>query len=221
MEQTNGGSLKAADVESGGNDSVDDDVRDPTVAEKGTKCTKTIDYLHITKDMGQLVAKASQEGKVTQDSVIAGDSSGDPAENETELECTETLDHNILGNNGMECAEPTIGFERKSCDEDVPQEIAVVGAVKFQEESVFTGEENSRLVIVPFIQTEVEQSDFYITGEVMDGMKRETRSYTVYKGGSSSGSLVNVEGEQFIDVPLEVEPLEAHLDCLEGKVCEW
>jgi hypothetical protein len=30
-----------------------------------------------------------------------------------------------------------------------------------------------------------------------------------------------VEGEQFIDVPLEVEPLEAHPDCPEGKVCEW
>jgi hypothetical protein len=119
------------------------------------------------------------------------------------------------------CAEPTTRLERKSCDEDLPQEIAVVGALKFQEESIFAGDKDSRLVIVPFNQTEVEQPDFYITGEVMDGMKRGTRAYTIYEGGSSSGSLVNVEGEQFIDVPLEVEPLEAHPDCPEGKVCEW
>ena len=196
--------------------------------------------------MGQLVGRASQEGKATQDSVIADDSAGDPAENETELECTDSLDHDILGNSCMgkqslgvftsqaycqrcgpavscdsECAKPTTRLERKSCDEDVSQEIAVVGAVKFQEESVFTGEENSQLVIVPFSQTKVEQSDFYITREVMDGMKRGTGACTIYEGGSSSGSLVNVEGEQFINGPLEVEPLEAHPNYLEGKVCEW
>jgi hypothetical protein len=89
------------------------------------------------------------------------------------------------------------------------------------EDSIFAGEEDSRLVIVPFSQTVVEQPDSDILGEVMDGMKRGIGAYAIYKGGSSSGSLVNVEGEQFIDVPLEVEPLEAHPDCPEGKVCEW
>jgi hypothetical protein len=89
------------------------------------------------------------------------------------------------------------------------------------EDSIFAGEEDSRFVIVPFSQTVVEQPDSDIPGEVMDGMKRGIGAYAIYKGGSSSGSLVNVEGEQFIDVPLEVEPLEAHPDCPEGKVCEW
>jgi hypothetical protein len=121
----------------------------------------------------------------------------------------------------VECAKPTTGLERKSCDEDVPREIAVVGILKFQEESIFAGDEDSRLVIVSFTQTAVEQPNFYITGEVMDGMKRGTGAYIVYERGSSSGSLVNVEGEQFIDVPLEVEPLEAHPNCPEGKVCGW
>jgi hypothetical protein len=89
------------------------------------------------------------------------------------------------------------------------------------EDSIFAGEEDSLLVIVPFSQTVVEQPDSDIPGEVMDGMKRGIGAYAIYKGGSSSGSLVNVEGEQIIDVPLEVEPLEAHPDCPEGKVCEW
>jgi hypothetical protein len=88
------------------------------------------------------------------------------------------------------------------------------------EDSIFAGEEDSQLFIVPFSQTVVEQPDSDITGEVMDSMKRGIGAYAIYKGGSSSGSLVNVEGEQFIDVPLEVEPLEAHPDCPKGKVCE-
>jgi hypothetical protein len=150
--------------------------------------------------MGQLLGKASQ------DPAIASDSTEDPAKNEKQPECTDTLDHiltygsDILGNSSMgkqsmgaftsqaycqscgpavscnldyvECAEPTIGLERKSCDEDVPREIAVVGALEFQEESIFAGDEDSRLVIVSFTQTAVEQPNFYITGEVMDGMKR-------------------------------------------------
>jgi hypothetical protein len=89
------------------------------------------------------------------------------------------------------------------------------------EDSIFAGEEDSLLGIVPFSQTGVVQPDFDIPGEVMDGMKRGIGAYAIYKGGSSSGSLVNVEGEQIIDVPLEVEPLEAYPDCPEGKVCEW
>jgi hypothetical protein len=98
----------------------------------------------------------------------------------------------------------------------------VVGGIELAvEESIFAGEEDSRLVIVPFSQTVVEQPNSDITGEVMDGMNRGIGAYAIYKGGSSSGSLVNVEGEQFIDVPLEVEPLEAHPDCPKGKVCEW
>ena len=84
----------------------------------------------------------------------------------------------------------------------------------------FVGDEDSRLGIVPFSQTEREQSDFYLTGEVMK-MGMGTGAYTVYEGGSSSGALVEVEGEKFIDVPLEIEPLEAHPNCPEGKVCEW
>jgi hypothetical protein len=38
-------------------------------------------------------------------------------------------------------------------------------------------------------------------------MKMGTGAYTVFEGGSSSGSLVNVVGENFIDVPLAIEPL--------------
>jgi hypothetical protein len=73
------------------------------------------------------------------------------------------------------------------------------------EDSIFAGDEDSRLAIVPFSQTVVEQPDSDIPGEVMDGMKRGIGAYAIYKGGSSSDSLVNVEGEQFIDVPLEVK----------------
>jgi hypothetical protein len=253
MEQTNGGSLKVAEAESGG--IASDGAGDPKAIEKGTECTETLDDLHIGAlvDMGQLVGKALQAGKASHDPAIVGDSAGDPAKNEKELECTETLDHiltcglDIYSGMGKqflgaftsqaycrscglvlscdpyyaECVEPTTGLERKSCDEDVPRESAMVSALKFQEESVFVGDENSRFVIVPFGQTAVEQLDFYITGEVMDGMKRGIGACTAYKGGSSSGSLVNVEGEQFIDVPLEVEPLEVHPECPKGKVCEW
>jgi hypothetical protein len=52
-------------------------------------------------------------------------------------------------------------------------------------------------------------------------MKMGTGAYTVFEGGSSSGSLVNVVGENFIDVPLAIEPLEAHPNCPEGEVWEW
>jgi hypothetical protein len=103
MDQTNGGSLKAVEAESGGNASVSVGAGDPKVIEKGTECTETLDYLHIgtIEDMGQLVGKASQ------DPAIASDSAKDPAKNEKQLECTETLDHiltcgsNILGNSSM------------------------------------------------------------------------------------------------------------------------
>jgi hypothetical protein len=37
-------------------------------------------------------------------------------------------------------------------------------------------------------------------------------------GGGSSGSLVNVVGD---DVPLAIEPLKAHPNCPEGEVWEW
>jgi hypothetical protein len=119
--------------------------------------------------------------------------------------------------NYAEVVEPT-GLERKSCDEVIPREDAVVGDLKLQEEPIIAGEEDSRLVIVPINQTEVEQPDFYITEEVM---KMGTGAYTICEGGSSNVSLINVEGDNFIDVPLEIEPLEAYPNCPEGKVCEW
>jgi hypothetical protein len=117
----------------------------------------------------------------------------------------------------VEFVEPT-GLERQSCDEVIPREDAVVGDLKLQEESIIAGDDDSRLVIVPINQTEVEQPDFYITGEVM---KLGAGAYNVYEGGSSSGSLINVGGDNFIDVPLEIEPLEVYPNCPEGKVCEW
>jgi hypothetical protein len=97
----------------------------------------------------------------------------------------------------------------------------VDSALKLQEESLFAGDEDSQLVIVPFSKTVVEQPNFYILGEVKDGMKMGTGAHTFYEGESSSGLLVNMEGEQCTDEPLEVEPLEAHPDSSEGKVCEW
>jgi hypothetical protein len=80
----------------------------------------------------------------------------------------------------VECAEPCMGFGGKYRGEDVPREDAVVGVLKPHEESTFAGDEDSRLVIVPISQTEVEQPDFYITGEVM---KMGTGAYTVFEGG--------------------------------------
>jgi hypothetical protein len=62
---------------------------------------------------------------------------------------------------------------------------------------------------------------FDMQREVINGIQRGIGACTVYEGGSFSGSLVNVEGEKFIDVPLEIEPLEAYPECPEGKVCEW
>jgi hypothetical protein len=69
MEQTNEGSLKAAEAESGGTASVNDSAGDPKATKKGTECTETLDYLYIgtIEDMGQLVGKASQAGKASQD----------------------------------------------------------------------------------------------------------------------------------------------------------
>jgi hypothetical protein len=118
----------------------------------------------------------------------------------------------------VECAEPLIGCGGNYCEEDVPCDDAVVGVLKPHEEYTFAGDEDSGLVIIPISQAEVEQHDFYITGEVM---KMGAGAYNVYEGGSSSGSLINVGGDNFIDVPLEIEPLEAYLNCPEGKVCEW
>ena len=89
------------------------------------------------------------------------------------------------------------------------------------EDSISAGEEDPQYVIAPFIPTELEHQDFYISGELMDVMKEGTGVYSPNQGGSSSFSLVNVEGEQFAKVPLEVEPLEAYPDFPEGKVCEW
>jgi hypothetical protein len=118
----------------------------------------------------------------------------------------------------VEGAEPYIGFGGKYCEGDVPCEDAVVCVLKPQEKYTFAGDEDSRIVIVPISQTEEEQPDFYITGEVM---KVGTGEYTAFERGSSSGSLVKVVGENLIDVPLAIEPLEAYPSCPEGEVWEW
>jgi hypothetical protein len=234
-EEPNNGSLDPTEVELEETDSADDSAGDSKSAEMISEYTETLEKNHI----GEIEVMGQRRGEAPQLPVNAGNIAGDSAVIENAPDSTDTLDRIFIGaieNMGQSLGKvseaPASAGDR---DRDitvnekgtVSTENADLGVMIVVQPTEYyeNGKEEERGEERETVNISGEEyganARIDMQGEVFDGIQRGTGACTVYEGGSFSGYLVNVEGEKFIDVPLEIEPLEAYPECPEGKVCEW
>jgi hypothetical protein len=216
-------------------DSADDSAGDSKSAEMISEYTETLEKNHI----GEIEVMGQRRGEAPQLPVNAGNIADDSAVIENAPDSTDTLDRIFIGaieNMGQSLGKvseaPASAGDR---DRDitvnekgtVSTENADLGVMIVVQPTEYyeNGKEEERGEERETVNISGEEyganARIDMQGEVFDGIQRGTGACTVYEGGSFSGYLVNVEGEKFIDVPLEIEPLEAYPECPEGKVCEW
>ena len=91
--------------------------------------------------------------------------------------------------------------------DDLTIEFAEVCKPKSQEASSSAGLVDLR-VIVPYVQDVLEQSEYFIAGDLLEGVKKEER--------------LMESVEQFVNEEvLEIDPLEAIHVGSKGKGCDW
>jgi hypothetical protein len=81
--------------------------------------------------------------------------------------------------------------------------------------------------IVPYVQDMLEQSEYFIEGDMLEGMKKgeclkEFVVLNLNREGSNSSYMIGGEVEQFVNEEvLEMEPLDAFHADSKGNGCDW